>query len=213
MINVLDIIFIAVAAFFVLRGLFRGLARELASIIAVVLGYIVASNYTDVVVPYLKAAIHNPGVVHFVAYLVAFFGTVFGVKAFLWLFSKVIKLTPFGFIDIPAGAVIGFGKALVLCCAVLLGLSTYLPDAHFLEESRSREILKPGTDFLAKYMSEDMQNYSPSRMTHQFEQEKQEYMENFLSGGSKDEDGSLSDDSMEIIKKMGESLKDLKKEE
>lgn len=216
MVNVLDIIFIAIAAFFTIRGLFRGLMREIASLVGVVAGYYVASNFAGEIAEYLKAAIHNPGIVHFLSYLVGFFGTMLFVMIFFWLFGKVIKLTPFGLIDLPTGALFGFGKAVLICSTVLIGLGTYLPDAGFYKESKSKELFKPATDFLAEHKSDDMKNYSPSAMADKFRQEKKEYMDNFLSGGGgkkDDSEDSMSDKSLEIIKKMGESLKNLKKEE
>ena len=216
MFNFLDIIFGVIALFFLLRGMFRGLFKEIASTVGVVAAYFVAGNYNELVVPFFQTWFKNPGLLHFLSYATLFVGVMLGVACLAWALARILRITPVFWLDIPGGAAVGFAKAWLMCCVIFIGLNSFMPDAEFLEKSASVPYLRPGAAVLEKFLPEDMKDFDPSVLREKMDREKKEAMENFLSGSdSGSEDGgdeNATDKSMDLLKKMGDALKNLKKE-
>lgn len=211
MISFLDVVFAAITLFFVVRGLFRGLFKEIASTVGVVAAYYVASNYNGVFVPFFQVWFKNPGVLHFLSYVTMFVGVMFGVMFFAWALARMLRILPVFWVDVPGGMAVGFLKAWLVCVVVLIGITSFMPDADFVQNSKVAPYLQNGATFLSKYMPEDMKDFDPSILKEKMAQEKEEAMKKFLesSGKSGDKDGELGKDSQEMLEKMSKSVKDM----
>ena len=216
MFNFLDIVFGGVALFFLLRGMFRGLLKEITSTLGVVVGYFVASNYNEVLVPFFQTWFKSPGLLHFLSYIALFVGVMFCSALLGWILVRILHVATVFWVDVPGGAVVGLIKAWVLCCGVFIGLNSFLPDAKFLEESAVVPYLRPGAELLEKFQPDKMKNFDPATLREKMEEEKGEALKNFLSGSGSDEknaaDPEQAEKSMDLLKKMGDALKNLSKE-
>lgn len=214
MFNFLDIVFGVIALFFLLRGVFRGLLKEITSTLGVVVGYYVASNYNESLVPFFQTWFKSPGLLHFLSYVTLFVGVMFCAAVLGWLLVRLLHMATVFWIDVPGGAVVGLVKAWLMCCVVFIGLNSFMPDAEFLEKSVVVPYLRPGAQLLERMQPEEMKNFDPSVLYDKMESEKGKAMKEFLSG-SDDKDNAdpkNMEKSMELLKKMGDALKNLNKE-
>lgn len=216
MFNFLDIVFGGIALFFLLWGMFRGLLKEITSTLGVLVGYFVASNYNEMLVPFFQTWFKSSGLLHFLSYVALFVGVMFCSALLGWLLVRILRVATVFWVDVPGGAVVGLVKAWVLCCAVFIGLNSFLPDAKFLEESALVPYLRPGAELLEKFQPDRMKNFDPATLREKMEEEKGEALKNFLSGSDTDEqdaaDPEQAEKSMDLLKKMGDALKNLSKE-
>lgn len=215
MISFLDVVFAAITLFFVVRGLFRGLFKEIASTVGVVAAYYVASNYNGLFVPFFQVWFKNPGLLHFLSYVTMFAGVMFGVMFFAWALARMLRIMPVFWVDVPGGMAVGFLKAWLVCVVVLIGITSFMPDAEFVQNSKVVPYLQNGAQFLSKYMPEDMKNFDPSILQEKMTQEKEEALKKFLSGSDKSggEGGEMSKNSQEMLEKMSKSIKDMMSKE
>ncbi|WP_461209721.1 CvpA family protein [Desulfocurvus sp. DL9XJH121] len=217
MFNFLDIVFAAIALFFLIRGVFRGLFKEVASTVGVVAAYVVASNYNEVLVPFYQTWFKNPGLLHFLAYVTLFAGVMVGVMFLAWLLARILHITPVFWLDIPGGAAVGLVKAWLMCCVILVGLNSFMPDAKFLEESATVPYLRPGAGFLAKVLPDDMKDFDPASLARTMNEQSQEAVQGLVGGEDSEARGEdspgMKEKSMELLQKMGDVLKNLKKDD
>lgn len=214
MFSFLDIVFGVIALFFLLRGVFRGLFKEITSTVGVVAAYYVASNWNELLVPFFRTWFDSPGILHFLSYVSLFVGVMVGVMFVAWLLARILRLTPVFWVDVPGGAAVGLIKAWLMCCVIFIGLNSFMPDAEFLEKSVTVPYLRAGAAVLEKLLPEDMKDFDPSVLKRKMEQEKREDAGSMFSG-SKDgeEKGQQENESgLQLLKRMGDVIKNLKKE-
>ncbi|WP_051445368.1 CvpA family protein [Desulfocurvus vexinensis] len=167
MISMLDIVFGALALLLGVRGLFRGLLKEVLSTLGVIGAWWLAAEHGPAVAPHLDQWVESPGVAQFAAYIVVFFGVMLAVKILTWIIAKILKASPVGWIDMPGGLAVGLAKAWLLCCVILAGLLTFLPEADFVQRSQAVPYLRPGAEYLREKMPEGMADFDPLRMLPQ----------------------------------------------
>ena len=122
----LDIVVIAIMALFVARGLWVGFVRQMASMLALVLAFVVAGQYYGrsayLVTPFVDN--HQLGflIAYGLIFALVFFGTIFiGLG-----FRKVVQVTMLGWFDRLAGGVMGLLKGLFLSCIVFMTLAIFI---------------------------------------------------------------------------------------
>lgn len=125
--NTLDIIFCVILGFLGIRGVFRGLVKEIASILGLILGFVLANSYHAQFSPFLEEYLGGPGLANLVAYLGIFLGIVAAVFLIASLIRKILKLIRLGWLDNIGGAVLGTFKGLLLCSIVVMALTAFLP--------------------------------------------------------------------------------------
>lgn len=156
--NMLDIVLCVILGFLGLRGIFRGLVKEVASILGLLLGFILANIYHPLVIPYLAPYLTG-GAANLVAYLAIFFGTVTVVFICASLIRKILKLILLGWLDSLAGGVLGFFKGALLCSIIVLALTAFLPArAELLTTSRVVPYVNMFNTFLSTTLPKDMRD-------------------------------------------------------
>ncbi|MFW5992974.1 MAG: CvpA family protein, partial [Desulfohalobiaceae bacterium] len=135
--NGLDIFLIVLGGYTFLRGIFRGLVREAASICGLILGFWLAHNSYPLAAEPLQRIIPAQEYAEIVAYACLF---MLALLFFLLLgigLQRLLQALLLGWLDRLAGALLGLAKGLILACLVFLGLGFFLPqDSTLLTESR-----------------------------------------------------------------------------
>ena len=156
--NTLDIIFLIILGTLLIRGMFRGLMREIASILGLVLGFFLANTYHAELVPYVQQFIETEGYAQALSYLAIFFGTMICVFIMATLFKQFLKLIMLGWFDRLGGGGLGFLKGLLLCSIILMVLTTFLsPNASVLKTSKVAPYISTVTQAITQFLPEDMQ--------------------------------------------------------
>lgn len=205
MISSLDVVFGVIALFFVVRGLFRGLLKEVLSTLGVVAAWWLGGQYGSSVAQYLKSWFESQGLAEFVGYLVVFFSVMTLVKIVAWGIAKILKASPVAWVDMPGGALVGLAKAWLMSCVVLAGLLAFLPEADFVQRSMLVPYLRPGAEYLQEKMPKGMNDFDPAGMLPGA---------GSLMGGDKDvekdqDDAGMTDKARELMGKITESIKSL----
>lgn len=125
--NLLDYVLIAILGYCLVRGVFRGLIKELSSIVGVLGGFYAAySYYPQLAIP-MARWITNPAWLNIVSFL-AIFGLVFITVSFAGVVIKYLMNIAFlGWTDRICGALFGSAKGLLIVTVILLVLTTFLP--------------------------------------------------------------------------------------
>ncbi|WP_462324509.1 CvpA family protein [Desulfoplanes sp.] len=157
--NILDIIFVIILGTLLLRGIFRGMVREIASILGLVLGFFLANTYHDQLLPMVQKFIETPGYARAVAYLAIFFGTMIAVFVVSTMLKQFLKMIMLGWLDRLGGGGLGFAKGLLLCSVILIVLTTFLSSkASLLTESKVAPYIGMVNESVAGFLPDDMRS-------------------------------------------------------
>ncbi|MDY7000239.1 MAG: CvpA family protein [Thermodesulfobacteriota bacterium] len=186
MISILDIVFIVIVAFFLIRGLFRGLFKEVVSTLGVFLAWWAANTYHETLAPFIGTWLKDPGLMHVIAYFAVFVGVMIGVMIVAWTLSRAFRIMLPSWLEFPGGALFGLLKGVLICCVVLITLNAFMPSAT--ANSIVAPYLESVSSVMAKYLPDSMKDFDPSKLQKKLAKEKKEFMENFLSGEKKTPD-------------------------
>lgn len=129
-----DIVIIIIVIGLMIHGIATGLIRSVFDIAGIIFGYIFAVSYSATTrIPQILAFL-----IIFVVVLVSF--SIVGR-----IISKIIHITPLGFIDRILGAALGLMKGLVMCFIFLLVVMLIRKDARVFTESQiATEVVNSG---------------------------------------------------------------------
>ncbi|MFO7965632.1 MAG: CvpA family protein [Desulfobacterales bacterium] len=125
--NPLDIIILVIVGFCLIRGIFRGLVKELASITGVIAGLYGAYTYYSHVGSLFSKWISNPAYRHILGFLLIFFFVLILVAAIGVLIKYVLKIAHLGWFDRIFGSGFGFIKGILIVSVIVFMLTTFLP--------------------------------------------------------------------------------------
>jgi len=131
-VNWVDLIVLAVLALFGLRGFFRGLFREVLSLAGLVVGFMVAVAYDQVVALYAASYwTVSPIVLKGSAFVAIFFLIYFVFSLVGWLLHRSEKLLFLKTLNRSGGIAIGVGKgaAVTALTILLLTSAAWLPQS------------------------------------------------------------------------------------
>ncbi|HIJ78367.1 MAG: CvpA family protein [Desulfobulbaceae bacterium] len=119
----LDGIFIVIILIFLIRGIWVGLIRQLASIMALALGFIIAGSYYEQFSPQLNNLIDSPRISFLVTYAVIFLAVFITIMALGFLLKKVVTISLLGWFDRLLGGIFGLAKAIIISTIFFMVLS------------------------------------------------------------------------------------------
>ena len=125
-----DLVLGIAVALFAIRGLFRGLVRELFSLAAVVVGWFVATRYHFPLAERLPGGGGEGLAGNVIAFALLFLGAAFAVSFAGKAFHKLLSETPLGWINRLLGAACGLLIGTILVGLVLLVLTVYVPQSE-----------------------------------------------------------------------------------
>ena len=122
-----DLLMLLVLVAATLFGFWKGMAWQLASLASLVLSYFAALRFSTQLAPVFGE--HAPWN-RFVAMLVIYIATSFAIWTLFRLVSKIIDRVKLEGFDRQLGALLGFGKGVLLCVAITFFSVTLLPPAQ-----------------------------------------------------------------------------------
>lgn len=144
---------IAIVLFFLARGIWVGLIRQLASLAALILGYLFAGRYYEQISPLLSSMITSPQLCFLVTYALLFLAVFFGVLALGFVLKKVMSLSLLGWFDRFMGGIFGLVKAGVIVSVGFMTLSGLLAEANpIITNSLVAPYLRKSSGFLLAFV-------------------------------------------------------------
>jgi membrane protein required for colicin V production len=134
--NFLDYILVAILAYCLIRGVFRGLVNELSSIVGVLGGFYFAYSYYPQLAAILSSWITNGSYANIVAFLILFVGVYLVISITGAVIKYLISIVFLGWTDRVGGALFGAAKGGLIVIVVVTMLVAFLPkNAEVLRDS------------------------------------------------------------------------------
>ncbi|MDR0354979.1 MAG: CvpA family protein [Deltaproteobacteria bacterium] len=157
--SALDISITVILVYFFLRGIFRGLVKEVVGILGLFVAFWAASVYWQAGADQLKPVINSDTYRAVLSFVVIYLIVYFLVGLMSVFVDKIVKLTITPFISGLAGAGLGLLKGSVLCLVILAGSTAFLtPDNTFYADSWTWPKVLPFCDTLKDWMPEKMKS-------------------------------------------------------
>jgi len=151
-----DFIIIALLLLLTLRGLWIGFLRQITTLVALVVGYVIAGQYHDKLFPFLRGLTDNPHAVFWSSYVILFGITYVFTMLFGKALAKVVELTVAGWFDKLLGGVLGLVKAGVLIILLNMVLSGILaPENKLLRSCQLCPYVSQVTDIVRSLIKDD----------------------------------------------------------
>jgi membrane protein required for colicin V production len=159
--NPFDIFIIIVIGYSIVRGLFRGLVREVSSIIGVLGGFYAAYSYYPHVTPFVARFIGSPSYQNIMSFLIIFCSVLIAISVLGVVIKYLLNVAFLGWIDRLCGIGFGFIKGLLIVTVLFIILTTFLPKGAPLIK---KSVLAPHV----MWFSEKMVNVVPPDMRKDF---------------------------------------------
>lgn len=155
--NLLDYLLISILGYCLVRGIFRGLVKELSSIVGVLGGFYAAYTYYPQLAKPLSHWIVNTGYCNILSFLILFVGIFLVVSVTGVLIKHLMNIVFLGWVDRVCGALFGTIKGVMITTVVILTLTTFLPNnAAILRESLLSRHMMSLSAALVKVVPEKM---------------------------------------------------------
>ncbi|MDR0548272.1 MAG: CvpA family protein [Deltaproteobacteria bacterium] len=142
--SALDIALTVILAYFLIRGVFRGLVKEIVCVLGLFVAFWAASSYWSLGSEQLRPITDNPtyrGVLSFMIIYVVVYFLIGLISIFV---DKIVKMTITPFVSGFLGAFLGVLKGLVLCAIILSATTAFVrEDQGFYTDSTAWPFMKP----------------------------------------------------------------------
>ena len=147
-----DIVILAVMGISLVFGLFRGLLRELLSLVSWVLAFWIAYRYSANVAEIIDRALQNPTLSQAVSAVLVFVIALVALMVLTSLIAKVFKATGLAGIDRILGGLFGLGRGVViLLAALILASHTGAVEQDWYNASTIIPMFDRALDWMAAY--------------------------------------------------------------
>lgn len=138
--NGFDLMVLVIVLFCMIRGVFRGLIREVSGIVAVIAGFYGAFTYYWILSPHLAFLVQTPAIRHLISFGVLFCGIVILVGLTAALIRKLMHVVFLGWVDRTFGLVFGTAKGVLIVSVLFVMLTTFLPAGSSAMMTRSETV-------------------------------------------------------------------------
>jgi membrane protein required for colicin V production len=125
--NILDIIISGLVAFFLIKGIFRGFFREIASLAGVVFGIVIGNHYHPQMAAYLKAYIPLEQSLPLVSFIILFIAVIIVFYLVGLLLHGLFKRLLIGWFDRTLGICFALIKGIIISYLLLVLLTFFVP--------------------------------------------------------------------------------------
>lgn len=159
--TLLDVGVIAIALFFLVRGIWVGFVRQLASIAGLLLGFIIAGNYYKQFSKFLSPIVASPQAGFLITYGLLFLLVFLSVVAFGFLLKKVMTLSLLGWFDRVLGGFFGLSKAVIVATVFFMAISGMLsnPNPTLADSFFAPHLLRCSSYLLSLTRDQELHRY------------------------------------------------------
>ncbi len=155
--NPFDILIIVILGYSLVRGLFRGLVKEVSSLIGVLGGFYAAYTYYKVLAGLLAGLIHDTSYLNILSFLIIFCGVLIIVGVLGVIIKYVLNISFLGWADRIGGFVFGVSKGILIVSILFITLTAFLPKGTaFIKNSKLAPHVSWISEKLAEVVSKDM---------------------------------------------------------
>jgi membrane protein required for colicin V production len=155
--NPFDILILVILGYSLVRGLFRGLVKEISSVIGVFGGFYAAYTYYKVLAGMLSGLIKDVSYLNILSFLIIFCGVLIVVSVLGVIIKYLLNITFLGWVDRIGGVVFGLAKGILIIAVLFISLTAFLPKGSaFLKNSVLAPHVSWVSEEMAKVVSQEM---------------------------------------------------------
>ena len=124
--NPFDIFIIIVLSYSIIRGLFRGLVKEVSSIIGVLGGFYAAHSYYPMAAKLLAGIVKDQSYLNILSFLIIFCGILIVISILGVVIKYLLNVAFLGWIDRICGVGFGLIKGVLIVTVIFIILTTFL---------------------------------------------------------------------------------------
>jgi membrane protein required for colicin V production len=163
--NTFDIFVVVILAYSLLRGLFRGMLKEAASVAGVLGGFFLAYTFYASGAGYLTGVVSNPAYRNILAFLAIFCVVVIVVNVVAIIVKYLMRIVFLGWLDRLGGFLFGALKGALIVSVVFLALTAFLPKGTpLIRDSATAPYVALVAENLAVLVSSDIKNEFTSKL-------------------------------------------------
>jgi membrane protein required for colicin V production len=125
--NAFDIVVAVILGYGLIRGIFRGLVKEVASIAGVLGGLFAAYMFHPAAAGALARFIANPAYRNILGFLLIFCAVLIAVNLAAIVVKYLMKIVFLGWLDRLGGLALGLAKGVLIVAVLFLALTAFLP--------------------------------------------------------------------------------------
>ncbi len=125
--NALDIIISIIGGFCLVRGFFRGIIKEMTSIVGVFAGFYAAYTYYPLLAGWLSRLIADKPYLNIISFFLTFTIIFLAVGLAGVILKQLLKTAVLGWADRILGATFAIAKAVLIVSVLMVALATFLP--------------------------------------------------------------------------------------
>lgn len=155
--NPLDMLIIVILGYCLIRGVFRGLVKEISSIIGVLAGFYAAYSYYPLIAKPLARWISNTPYLNILSFMIIFCIIFFSISILGIIIKYLLNIAFLGWVDRICGAGFGIIKGILIVSVVLISLTAFLPKgAPIIKNSLLSPHVTLISEKMVKVVSKDM---------------------------------------------------------
>jgi membrane protein required for colicin V production len=156
----LDIALIVVMAYFMLRGIFRGVVKEIVAFLGLFVAFWAAGVYWPLGAEHFKTVFDVPGQRGVSSFMIIFLTVYFFITLIAFFVDKIIKLTLSPVVSALLGLCVGVVKGALMCGIILIAAETFVkPSAGFFTSSVLWPYAKPVTTQARAWLPESLRRF------------------------------------------------------
>jgi membrane protein required for colicin V production len=155
--NPFDIVIIVIVGYSLVRGLFRGLVKEVSSIIGVFGGFYAAYTYYGLLSRLLSKLIHDIAYLNILSFMIIFCIVLIVVSILGVIIKYLLNIAFLGWVDRIGGVVFGITKGVLVVSVIFISLTAFLPKGSaFIKNSMLAPHVSWVSEKMAKVVSKEM---------------------------------------------------------
>jgi membrane protein required for colicin V production len=155
--NIFDILILVILGYSLVRGLFRGLVKEISSIIGVLGGFYAGYTYYKELGNLLSSIIHDAAYLNILSFLIIFCGVLIVVGVLGVIIKYLLNIAFLGWVDRIGGVIFGLAKGVLIVSILFISLTAFLPKGSaFIQNSVLAPHVSWVSEKMAKVVSQEM---------------------------------------------------------
>ncbi len=163
--NPLDILIIIILAYGLIRGIFRGMVKEISAIIGVLAGFYGAYSYYPLLSKNLDRWITSVSLLNIMSFAIIFCFIFFIISLIGVVIKYLMNLASMGWFDRILGSAFGFLKSTLIVSVILVVLTAFLPKgAPIIKTSMLAPHVTMISEKMASVISKEMKQAYASKI-------------------------------------------------
>lgn len=155
--NPFDTTILIILGYCLIRGFFRGLVKEISSIIGVLAGFYAGYTYYPGLAGSFSAWISNSAYANILAFMLIFCGVFIAISILGVIIKYLMNIIFLGWIDRLSGLIFGLFKGVLIVSILMVILTAFLPKGNSLiRESLMAPRISWASEKLSRLVSPDM---------------------------------------------------------